>query len=109
VAHTFSTHVLDTESGQPAVGVQVRLSKVLSDGATRPVGSGRTDRDGRIDSLLDGPLEAGVYRITFEVHRYRAQSFFREVILEVAVTDASRSYHVPLLMAPYGITSYRGS
>lgn len=109
MAHTISTHVLDTETGRPAVGVPVRLTRVLSDGAVRPAGSGRTDNDGRIASLLVNPLEAGIYRLTFEVHEYRAQCFFREVTLEIAVSDTSRSYHVPLLVAPYGISSYRGS
>ena len=109
MAHTISTHVLDTETGRPAAGVPVRLSRVLADGAVRPAGSGRTNDDGRIATLLDGELTAGVYRLTFEVHAYRAQCFFREVMLEVAITDTGRSYHVPLLVAPYGISSYRGS
>jgi 5-hydroxyisourate hydrolase len=109
VAHTISTHVLDTESGQPAAGVPVRLVRVLSDGALRPAGSGRTDADGRISSLLEGALEAGIYRLVFEVHVYRPQCFFREVSLEVAINDVARSYHVPLLVAPYGVSSYRGS
>jgi 5-hydroxyisourate hydrolase len=109
VPHTISTHVLDTETGRPAAGVPVRLSRVLSDGAVRPAGAGRTDADGRIRALLDGELTPGVYRLTFEVHEYRAQCFFREVSLEVGIDDTARSYHVPLLVAPYGISSYRGS
>jgi 5-hydroxyisourate hydrolase len=109
VAHTISTHVLDTETGRPAAGLPVRLVRVLSDGATRPAGAGRTDADGRISTLLDGTLEAGTYRIIFEVDEYRPQCFFREVSLEIAITDVGRSYHVPLLVAPYGISSYRGS
>ena len=87
----------------------VRVKRMLADGASIAVGSGNTDADGRIASLLDGALEAGIYRITFEVHEYRARCFFREVSLEVAIEDVSRSYHVPLLVAPYGISSYRGS
>ena len=109
MAHTISTHVLDTETGQPAAGVPVRLARVLADGAIVPAGSARTNADGRIPALLDGELVAGVYRLTFEVHEYRAQCFFREVTLELAINDESRSYHVPLLVAPYGISSYRGS
>ena len=109
MAHTISTHVLDTETGQPAVGVPVRLTRVLADGAIVPVGAGRTDEEGRIRALLDGELAAGVYRLTFEVHDYRPQCFFREVMLEVSIGDVSRSYHVPLLVAPYGVSSYRGS
>ena len=109
MAHTISTHVLDTETGQPAAGVPVRLARVLADGAHVPAGSGRTDADGRIRALLDGDLVAGIYRLTFEVHVYRPQCFFREVALEVSLDDVARSYHVPLLVAPYGISSYRGS
>ncbi|MFV2062249.1 MAG: hydroxyisourate hydrolase [Chloroflexota bacterium] len=109
MAHTISTHVLDTETGRPAAGLPVRLARVLADGALIPAGSGRTDDDGRIAELLEGELVAGTYRVTFEVHQYRAQCFFREVTLDVAIDDVARSYHVPLLVAPYGISSYRGS
>lgn len=109
MANTISTHVLDTEIGRPAAGLPVRLVRVLSDGATVSAGSGRTNDDGRIPALLSGSLEAGVYRLIFEVHVYRPQCFFREVSLEIAINDIGRSYHVPLLVAPYGISSYRGS
>lgn len=109
MAHTISTHVLDTETGQPARAVPVRLSRVLADGAIVPMGAGRTDDDGRIRALLEGELVAGTYRLTFEVHDYRPQCFFREVTLVLGIEDVSRSYHVPLLIAPYGISSYRGS
>jgi 5-hydroxyisourate hydrolase len=107
--HTISTHVLDMDNGQPAMGVPVRIGRVLADGAVVAVGRGRTDVDGRIRSLLQESLVPGVYRITFEVHEYRPQAFFREVVLDINVTDAERSYHVPLLVAPYGVSSYRGS
>lgn len=107
--HTISTHVLDTETGQPASGVPVRVARVLADGAVVVAGRGKTDAGGRIAALLAEPLQRGIYRITFEVHEYRPQCFFREVVLDINVTDAERSYHVPLLVAPYGISSYRGS
>jgi len=109
LAHTISTHVLDTETGKPARDVPVRLVRILADGAVIAAGRGRTDEDGRIRTLLEGELKAGVYRLTFEVHEYRPQCFFREVTLEILVDDVKRSYHVPLLIAPYGISSYRGS
>lgn len=109
MAHTISTHVLDTEAGRPAADLPVRLSRVLADGALLPVGDARTDVDGRIKALLDGELVAGVYRLTFEVHEYRPGSFFREVRLDITVDDIARSYHVPLLIAPFGVSSYRGS
>ncbi len=104
---TISTHVLDTELGRPALGVPVRLAAMLDDGALKPLGAGITDADGRISALLE-PLLPGIYRLTFELHEYR-RGFFREVTLEFVVDDATRSYHVPLLIAPFGITSYRGS
>ena len=109
MAHTISTHVLDTETGQPARAVPVRLARVLADGAVVAAGEGRTDDDGRIRQLLDGELVGGIYRLTFEVHEYRPACFFREVTLDVSIDDVSRSYHVPLLVAPYGVSSYRGS
>jgi 5-hydroxyisourate hydrolase len=109
VTPTISTHVLDTETGGPAAGVPVRVGRVLADGAVVVAGSGTTDADGRILSLVEGQLVSGVYRITFEVHEYRPRCFYREVSLEVNIEDTSRSYHVPLLVAPYGVSSYRGS
>lgn len=109
MAHSISTHILDTESGLPARGVPVRIARVLTDGAIVPAGRGRTDADGRISSLLDDELTPGIYRLTFEVHLYRPQSFFREVTLEIAIDDGERSYHVPLLLARFGVSSYRGS
>ena len=104
---TISTHVLDTGLGRPAVGVHIRLAVILDDGALKQAGGGITDIDGRVASLID-PLVPGIYRLTFELHEYR-RGFFREVTLEIAVDDASRSWHVPLLVAPFGISAYRGS
>ncbi len=104
---TISTHVLDTGLGRPAMGVPVRLALILDDGALKPVGGGVTDVDGRIASLIE-ELQPGNYRLSFELHEYR-RGFFRGVSLEIAVDDHSRSYHVPLLIAPFGISSYRGS
>jgi 5-hydroxyisourate hydrolase len=109
VPHTISTHVLDTDTGRPAANLPVRLSRIHSDGSTTAAGAGLTNTDGRIPRLLDGALEVGAYRLTFEVSDYQPEWFFRAVSLEVSIDDASRSYHVPLLLAPYGISSYRGS
>ena len=105
---TISTHVLDTQRGRPAQGVAVRLEHILADGAPVLAGRGITDADGRIASLVDGPLVTGAYRLTFELHDYTT-GFFRNVSLEIHVEDTSRSYHVPLLVSPYSITTYRGS
>jgi len=103
-APTISTHVLDTELGEPARGVLVDLYRVLGAVEAR-VGGGSTDDDGRIRRVLDGELEPGTYRITFILDG----PFFRQASMTFVVDDASRSYHVPLLMSPYSLASYRGS
>jgi hydroxyisourate hydrolase len=103
---TISTHVLDTATGTPAAGVRVRLLRLDGD-AAHAAGEGTTDADGRIGDLLGGgTLLAGTYRLAFDLGSGR---FFAAVTLDVRVDDAGRSYHVPLLLAPFGITSYRGS
>ncbi len=98
---SISTHVLDTEHGRPAPGVVVRLY----DPDGQPCAHATTDEDGRVRRLLEGPLMTGDYRIEFELD----VAFFRRASLTFRVEDASRSYHVPLLVAPYSIASYRGS
>lgn len=106
-APTISTHVLDTSAGLPAAGIRVTLAWLDAGGGPAPAGEGHTDDDGRIEHLLDGPLVPGRYELTF--HLDDRGIFFRRVTLVVAVDDVSRSYHVPLLLAPYSIGSYRGS
>ena len=98
---TISTHVLDTEHGTPAVGIGVRL--YAPDGTL--AGQATTDSDGRVRRLLEAELAAGEYRIEFELEA----AFFRRAVLTFHVDDVTRSYHVPLLIAPYSIASYRGS
>lgn len=105
---TISTHVLDTSTGAPAAGVPVRLVRVIADGAEVDAGSGVTDADGRIGALLDGELSAGSYRLFFDLTDVGG-GFFTGMALDLVVEDATRSYHVPLLMAPFGLTTYRGS
>jgi hydroxyisourate hydrolase len=104
---TISTHVLDTELGMPAAGIRVRIGRIVDDGAEVPAGTGTTDADGRIRELLIGELTPGDYRITFWIGR--VAGFFERISLDVHVEDATRSYHVPLLLAPYAMTTYRGS
>jgi len=101
---TISTHVLDTGRGEPAAGISIELYRIEG-AAPRHVGSGTTDADGRIRRLLDGPLESGDYRIEFSIDG----PFFGHAALTFRVDDVARSYHVPLLLAPYSIASYRGS
>lgn len=103
---TISTHVLDTAAGRPAAGIRVRCWRLDGETATS-VGEGVTDADGRIADLLDGgELRPGRYRIAFQLGEGR---FFETASLDVRIDDAGRSHHVPLLLAPYGLTSYRGS
>jgi len=96
VAVTISTHVLDTERGQPAAGVRVELWH-----DEELVGSGETDGDGRIRELARA--EPGTYRIVFRP----PSPFFRRVELEVVLGDGH--YHVPLLVSSYACATYRGS
>ena len=108
-----TTHVLDTARGQPAAGVVVVLEQDIGAGFA-PVGKGITDADGRLRTLLQpGSLVPGAYRITFEVGEYfRAQqveAFWRDVTIEFVVRDAAAHYHVPLLVSPFGYSTYRGS
>lgn len=101
---TISTHVLDTQHGTPAAGIEVALFRLTADGEEE-VGRSTTDADGRIRRLLIGELHAGEYVIEFDVHG----AFFGTVALTFRVDDTSRSYHVPLLIAPYSVVTYRGS
>ena len=105
---TISTHVLDTESGRPAEGIRVRLYRL--DVGTSPIRMTQalTDGDGRIRDLLERPLVAGDYRLEFDLARDEAP-FFTKISVDVHVSDPKRSYHVPLLLAPYSMTTYRGS
>jgi 5-hydroxyisourate hydrolase len=99
---TISTHILDALSGRPASGIAVNLTHLDGDGQ---VGQGHTDDDGRIRRLTQGPLKVGRYRLTFVV----GGPFFQEISMTFVVDDPSRSYHVPLLLAPFSLTTYRGS
>lgn len=104
---TISTHVLDTGTGQPAAGVQVLLWRADPDArGADPVGDEVTDQDGRVRDLLGGrALEAGAYRLEFDL----GDGFFRSVSITLDIDDPARSYHVPLLRSPFGLTTYRGS
>jgi 5-hydroxyisourate hydrolase len=103
-APTISTHVLDTENGRPAGGVEVALMRV-EESEERLVGRGVTDDDGRIGRLLEGELESGFYRIEFRIDG----RFFMSMAIWFRIEDTSRSYHVPLLLAPYQLGTYLGS
>ncbi len=108
-----TTHVLDTARGRPAAGVPVRLEQVRADGQAR-IAAARTDQDGRVSSLAPGPLAAGVYRLVFDTSAYLSgqqpgEPFFPEVVVTFTVDDQRAHYHVPLLLSPFGYSTYRGS
>ena len=105
---TISTHVLDTERGLPAEGVRVTLSRLDVGSAPIRMTQALTDGDGRIADLLERPLAAGDYRLEFDIGR-DDDAFFRRFAVDLRVADTTRSYHVPLLLAPYSMTTYRGS
>lgn len=111
---TISTHVLDTSRGEPAAGVSVSVWRLEGTQRALPQGTRDTDADGRIGDLVDGALAAGVYRLTFDVAGYFKKKgdkapFLSRVTLDFEVADATRRYHVPLLVSPYSCASYRGS
>lgn len=107
---SFSTHVLDTARGRPVAGVPVRL-EVRRGEDWVPAGSGRTDDDGRVAALAEGPLGPGRYRIVFELEAAPsvADGWYPEVAIVVQISDSDGHAHVPLLLSPFGYTTYRGS
>ncbi len=109
---TISTHILDLASGEPAAGVGVALFRLADDGSPELVSELQTDRDGRIGDLLAGDeLAEGDYQLAFDVGAYAEDpdAFFQSAAVALRITDPSRSYHVPLLLSPFGMSTYRGS
>jgi 5-hydroxyisourate hydrolase len=112
----LSTHVLDTAMGKPAAGLPIKLEKITDDGSFTDIGEGTTNTDGRLASPLipEGQqLEAVTYRITFDTGAYfRAQEkapFYPLVQVVFTVPAAEEHYHIPLLLSPFGYSTYRGS
>ena len=111
----ITTHVLDTSRGRPAGRIHITLEMQTAAQGWELVGEGETDGDGRLKGLLaEGHhLMVGVYRLTFDTKAYFAaqavESFYPEVKIVFSVTDAAEHYHVPLLLSPYGYSTYRGS
>jgi 5-hydroxyisourate hydrolase len=110
----LTTHVLDTSLGRPAAGVAVTLARREGPGWIE-LGRSRTDADGRCKDLLPpgSGLQPSVYRLTFEVAAYfgarGAPSFFPEVSIAFEVREPAQHHHVPLLLSPFGYSTYRGS
>ena len=109
----ITTHVLDVACGRPAAGVPVTLSRLEGD-AWRDLGAGTTDEDGRLLTLLpNGPLVVGTYLLVFDTATYfrakKIDGFYPTVSVEFLVADAAAHFHVPLLLSPFGYSTYRGS
>lgn len=109
----LTTHVLDTSTGRPAAGVAVHLERKDGDGF-RDLARGITNDDGRVvDLLAPDSLVAGVYRLTFATAAYFAKdgrpSFYPDVTIAFEVTQPREHHHVPLLLSPFGYSTYRGS
>lgn len=111
---TLSTHVLDTSLGRPAAGITVLLETVdaaAQNGAV--IGDGVTDGDGRVASIGPERLEVGDYRLRFASGSYFAgrgvEAFYPEVVVVFTISDADQHYHVPVLLNPFGYSTYRGS
>jgi 5-hydroxyisourate hydrolase len=114
----LTTHVLDTMRGRPGAGLRLELFRLQGEGRERLL-EARTNDDGRLDApLLEGAaLRAGVYELVFHVGDYFGQTaaelptppFLDAVPVRFGIASGSEHYHVPLLIAPYGYSTYRGS
>lgn len=110
----ITTHILDVSIGSPARGVSVTLERHTTTG-WEIVGKGATDEDGRLRDLLDSSaiLQTGNYRLIFDTGNYfsrqNTESFYPQVTVAFTVQDAAQHYHVPLLLSPFGYSTYRGS
>ncbi len=110
----ITTHILDVSSGFPARGVLVKLER-QSSLDWEVIGKGVTGDDGRLRDLLapDTDLLSGNYRLTFDTGTYftkqQIEGFYPQVTVAFTVRDAAQHYHVPLLLSPFGYSTYRGS
>lgn len=111
---TISTHVLDMSRGAPASGVPVYLEQQNSDESWTELCHAWTDEDGRVKPffLVGEPLTAGVYRLVFDMETYftglETVAFYPQVTVIFKIDDDPQHYHVPLLISPYGYSTYRG-
>lgn len=112
----LSVHVLDTAQGRPAVGLELSLQRITADGA-ETLGQWRTNEDGRCPApLLEGAaMLPGSYQIIFDIAAWRAGQgeagvgFYDLIPIRFQITDPATHYHVPLLLSPFGYSTYRGS
>ena len=110
----ITTHVLDTSRGRPAQGVPVTLEVAALEG-WKVVSQGVTNADGRVSDLVspEKSVAAGVYRLIFDTRKYFAgrqvESFYPQVTIVFSIAEPTEHYHVPLLLSPFGYSTYRGS
>lgn len=109
----ITTHVLDTSQGRPAAELKIELHRKSGE-EWKSVGIGFTDENGRCNALLgDSPLAVGTYRLTFHAGAYfntqHVEAFYADIPVIFEVRDARMHFHVPLLLSPYGYSTYRGS
>ncbi len=110
----ITTHVLDTSLGRPAAGIAATL-EIQASGGWKLVGKGTTNVDGRIPDLLpkEATVAAGVYRLIFDTRKYFAarelEAFYPQITVVFTVSDSAQHFHVPLLLSPFGYSTYRGS
>jgi 5-hydroxyisourate hydrolase len=111
----ITTHVLDTSLGRPATGVPVTLERSRGEHGWELLGQGENDADGRLRTLLPSgqPLVAGRYRLIFDTRRYfdnrGVRAFYPTVIVTFDAAAGEPHYHLPLLLSPFGYSTYRGS
>jgi 5-hydroxyisourate hydrolase len=110
----ITTHVLDTARGGPATGIRVALERMDAQDCWKPISQGKTDADGRLCTLMpaDTPAIPGTYRLVFDTSPYfdaqGLSAFYPHVIVTFTV-GSDAHYHVPLLLSPFGYSTYRGS
>ena len=111
----LTTHILDTSMGTPAQGVEIKLYK-RNDSSLKLINSAKTNEDGRCNEpLLSGNLfEEGCYEIEFNIGHYYATKeidcpFLKDVVIRFYISNSDENYHVPLLISPFGYSTYRGS
>ncbi|MEA1881450.1 MAG: hydroxyisourate hydrolase [Candidatus Marinimicrobia bacterium] len=111
----ITTHVLDTAQGQPAENIQVILEIKRTEESWETLCEGRTDANGRINNLLtnNDPISLGIYRLTFDVAPYfqshGVDSFYSSIPIVFTISNTDKHTHVPLLLSPFGYSTYRGS
>ena len=112
---SITTHILDVSNGSPAREVPVILERQIAEDGWQIIGAGQTDDDGRLRDILpaDETLAVGEYRLTFDTKTYferqNIENFYPQVVVVFTVRSASQHYHVPLLLSPFGYSTYRGS